>query len=456
MTFFLTAIIALALLVTCFFTAALLRRYAPESDFDATHLVVFCCWLVATAVFSRPFFEIALPGLFDLTVDRVLLAVLIALLLAGLYTGRVNFSGRSGIMLLLGAFLLVCLASMAIHGFRRLMPEFSSPWGMFIDGYLFPALAFLFARAYIARPRALRILFRVVFLLGVYLSITAFFEFFGVRALVFPRYITDPEILIHIDRARGPFLNAGFNGAAIIFGFICGLHLLPETKGPARVLHLFLLSLSLPAVFFTQTRTAYLGLFIALVLFLAMYRTRLPKWKAFALPVALFLALLIVNIPRMASEERRTGGVAQVEEIGIRMALFERSLRIAAMSPFFGVGMGQFIPVSAGNFPGGSSLYALQSELQHFHLLGLLAELGITGALLYIALVVLVFRRLYDLRRRLPAQGFDGGNMIVAISAVWVVYLTTNLFLEPSYCLFLNAVPFAFAGAADGMYVRSV
>jgi O-antigen ligase len=455
MTLFLTVIIALALGVICFFSAAQLRKYSPGGESSGAHLLVLCVWLVATVVWGRPFFEIAVPGLFDLTFERLLLGVLFALLLGGLYTGRVSFARCSGLELALFAFILLCLVSMILHGFRPALPEFPSPWNTFINGYLFPAVAFLFARSYIRQPRDLRIVFNVIFVLGAYLSITAFFEFFGIRALVFPRYISDPDIMIHVDRARGPFLNAAFNGAAIIFGFICGLHLLPEKKGLARVLHLALLSLAPPAIFFTQTRSVYLGFLIALSLFLLFYRTRFPKWKAFALPVAIVAAFIIVNVPRMASEDRRAGGVAQFEEIEIRMALFSRSLSIVSMAPLFGVGMGQFIPVSAGSFPDEASSYALQEELQHFHVLGLLAELGIAGALVYLMLIVLVFRLFYRLRRNLPDDGFISANMILTMTAVWVVYLTTNLFLEPSYCLFLNAVPFAFAGAADGMYASA-
>jgi len=452
MTLFLTVIIALALCVVCFFSAVLLRKHFSGKDAAGAHLAVFCLWLVSTVVWGRSFFQLKIPGIFDFTFDRLLLAALAVLLLAGLFSGRVSFRRCSGIELVLFAFLALGLISMSLHGFRSALPEFPSPWGMFISGYLFPAVAFLFARSYLGNPHGMRIVFTVIFWLGVYLSITAFFEFFGIRALVFPRYISDPETLIHLGRARGPFLNAGFNGAAIIFGFICGLHLLPDMKGPARALYLALLSLAPPAVFFTQSRSAYLGFLVALVLFLCFYRTRFPKWKAFALPVTLLAAFIIVNIPRMASEDRRAGGVAQIEEIEIRMTLFGRSLRLAAMEPFFGVGMGQFVPVAASNFPVESASFALQDEVQHFHVLGILAELGITGALLYLVLIVLVFRRLYQLRRGLPAEGFAGGNLILAMTAVWVVYLTTNLFLEPSYCLFLNAVPFALAGAADGMY----
>jgi len=457
MTLFLIIIIVLALCACCFFAAARLRTYpAVREPSSGVPVAVLCIWLVATAVWGRPFFEISLPGIFDITIERLLLGCIIVLIIFGMYSGRVFSTRPSALELTLLALVLLCLVSMTVYGFQPVLPGFPSPWNTFINGYLFPVIVFVFARSFIRRPGDLRLVFTTVFLLGAYLCVIAFFEFFGVRTLIFPRYISDPDLLIHIDRARGPFLNAAFNGAAITFGFICGLHLLPEKKGLFRALHLVLLSLAPPAIFFTQTRSAYLGFVIALIVFLGFYRTRIPKWKACALPVALCIAFLLTNAPRMASEDRRSGGLAQISEIEIRMELFSRSLSLAAMSPLFGVGMGQFIPVSAASFPAEAASLEVQEELQHFHVLGLLAELGIVGALLYLLLVVLVFKRLYYLRRRLPQAGFISGNLVLAITAVWIVYLTTNLFLEPSYCLFLNAVPFVCAGAADGMYVRRI
>ena len=163
MTLFLTVIIALALCVISFFAAAQLRKYSPGGESSGAHLLVLCVWLVATAVWGRPFFEIAVHGLFDLTFERLLLGILIALLLAGLYTGRVSFARCSGLELALFAFILLCLVSMISHGFVPSLPEFPSPWNTFINGYLFPAVAFLFARSYIRQARDLRIVFNVIF-----------------------------------------------------------------------------------------------------------------------------------------------------------------------------------------------------------------------------------------------------------------------------------------------------
>ena len=455
MTAILTSTILLALCVILFFSAAILSKYAPRREAVGMPAVVLSLWLVATAVWGRPFYEIKIPGFFDLTLDRILLSIIILYLFAGLYTGSVSFKKNVAIELTMFAFALVCLASMTMHGFLPELPSFPSPWNNFINGYLCPFIAFLFAKFYIQRSRDIRFIFNALFLLGAYLAVTAFFEFFNLRDFVFPRYISNPEILIHIDRARGPFLNAAFNGAAITIGFICGLHLLPEKKRGARALHIGLLCLSLPAIFFTQTRSAYIGFLITLVLFLRFYRTTFSKVTAFALPVALFLALMLANIPRMASQDRRQGGVVQTYELEIRMALINRSVQIAAMGPFFGVGLGQFMPVATRSFPGEVASQSFLEELQHFHILGLLAELGIAGVALYLTLIVLVFSRMSQLKRLLPDRGFISRNLVLALTAVWVVHLTTNLFLEPAYCLYFNAVPFTCAGLANGIYDRS-
>lgn len=454
MTVILASSILLALCVILFFSAAILRKYAPRREAVGMPAVVLSLWLVVTAVWGRPFFEIKNPGFFDVTLDRMLLSVIILYLFAGLYTGRVSFRKNAGIELAMFAFVLVCLASMTGQRFLPELPELPSPWNNFINGYLFPFIAFLFAKYFIQRPRDIRFIFNTLFSLGVYLAATSFFEFFNMRAFVFPRYINNPEILIHIDRARGPFLNAAFNGAAITIGFICGLHLLPEKKRVARALHIGLLCLSFPAIFFTQTRSAYMSFLITIGLFLSFYRTAFPKWKALALPVALFLVFMLASIPRMASEDRRLGGVVQTYELEIRMALINRSVSIAAIAPFFGIGLGQFLPVSTRNFSGEVSSQSSNEEVQHFHILGLLAELGIAGAALYLTLLVLVFKRMSQLKRLLPDTGFISRNLVLALTAIWVVHLTTNLFLEPSYCLFFNAVPFTCAGLADGIHAR--
>ena len=120
-------------------------------------------------------------------------------------------------------------------------------------------------------------------------------------------------------------LNAAFNGVGILIGFISGLHLLDKKTGFTRVFYQASLLLFFPAVFFTLTRSVYLGLLITLLIFLGWYKTSFSKWKLISLPLALLLIVGVVNSPRLLSTDRREGGVYQVDEVNIRFALMEKS-----------------------------------------------------------------------------------------------------------------------------------
>ena len=61
-----------------------------------------------------------------------------------------------------------------------------------------------------------------------------------------------------------------------------------------------------------------------------------------------------------------------------------------------------------------------------------------------------------QLAGKLPADGILGNNLRVAVFAIWCVYLNNNLFVEPSNAIFVNSVPFLFAGLIDGLYTRSM
>ena len=51
--------------------------------------------------------------------------------------------------------------------------------------------------------------------LGAYLGLTVLFETVKLDALVFPKYILDPNYGIHASRGRGPFVDAVANGLAL-------------------------------------------------------------------------------------------------------------------------------------------------------------------------------------------------------------------------------------------------
>lgn len=421
-------------------------------------VLILAFWLVACAVFGPAFHVFRFPGVFDITVERLLFMILLFFLVAGSFTGKVRFNTNMSIEINMLVFTLICVFSMLRTGFYPLTADFPSPWFVFITGYLFPFVVFVFAKNYIRNENEVQLILQALFCFGMYLSLIAFLEFFNFRQFVFPQYINNPEILLHLDRARGPFLNAAFNGIAILVGFICGIHLLEKKKGFIRVFYQSALILFFPAIFFTQTRSVYLGMLIVMVLFWGWYETSFPKWKLVSLPLAVVLILVMAYSPRLLSKDRREGGIYQTEEVGIRMTLIQKSVFLLSEHPFTGVGLAQFIPASVKEYKGHVPFIAenANAEYQHNHLLGLAVELGTGGLIVYLSIIFLILKRLWQLSGKLQRTGIMGINLRLVILSVWCVYLSNNMFVEPSYAVFINAVPFAFAGMADGLYTRSL
>jgi hypothetical protein len=433
---------------------------APQEKDDRLSLlaILLGIWLIASVVLGAYTFVLRFAGIFDITIERMLFAIIILFLALGLFQGKVRFQKNVSVEIAMGVFMLICILSMMRVGFVAAYPEFFSPWFTFITGYLFPFMVFLFAKHYILSEKDVTFILRALFYFGIYLSITAFFEFFDLQQFVFPKYINNPEIGTNWGRARGPFLNAGFNGFGILAGLISGLHLLQKKTGFAKFFHLTSLLLFFPAVFFTNTRMVYIGLLITLFVFLRWYKTSFSKWKLISLPLAVVLIVGIVNAPRLLSPERREGGVMQLTEVDIRIALLKKSYFFFTQQPFTGIGLAQFIPASVFSYRG--PVYAVEEEigqtLQHNLLLGIAAELGIPGFLAYLSLIILISRRLKQLKGKLPEMGIMGNNLRISILAIWCVFLEIGMFMETSNNLFFNAVVFLFAGLADGLYTRSL
>lgn len=441
---------------------SIVRMSIPRDVYEPQQLrlstVLFAGWLVASALLG-PFFYIFRPiGFFDLTIERILFLLVIIVLGLGLFSDRVDLRKNKAIELAMFLFVIICIVSMLQHGFVSPFPErFPSPWYVFINGYLFPFLVFVYAKYFLAAEKDQRAIFHVLFFFGFYLTIIAYFEFFGLRQFVYPRYINDPDVWLHLDRARGPFLNSAINGIAITIGFVCGLHLMQQKSPVSKIFYMGALMLFLPAIFFTQTRSVYLGFIIAFGGLLMLYRTDFPKWKVFALPVALVLVLVLTQGQRLFSPERKAGGVLQVREISIRFQLIQRSLGMIRENPLFGVGLAQFLPYSFSEFRGqGAVAESSGDTTQHNHLLGLLVEIGLVGIFAYLLIYILIFRRFFLLVRKIPEKGFIGVNFLLVGAIVWAIYINNNMFLEPSFFLFLNAIPFLFGGMVDGLYNKHV
>lgn len=405
-------------------------------------------WVASTALFGGYFASVRVLGAVDLTVERLVCLVLLVGLAARLARGRVVRGLDRRLDLLLLLFLGLCLLSMGLHGFLAAHDALAKPWFIFLEGYLLPFFAFFCAKYFLDTEADDICLLRGLYWLGLVIVAIALMEGVGLRDYVFLPYIADKTITLHLDRARGPFLNSAFTGLALCTGLVAGLTLVPLTRFPGRIGHLALLALFVPAIYFTRTRSVYLAFCIIVAGVVVAMRTPFPKWKVYALPLCLLGVLLALNFGRFASENRATGGLAQMSEIAIRFELANKSLGIIREWPFFGIGLAQFRS---------TEMVALEeSEYQHNHLIGMAAELGLTGLAAYLLILVTLFGRLYQLLRRSPALRFYNANLLFLLGLALLANLTSNTFVEPSLHAFANINFFLLAGLVDRLYNRFI
>lgn len=442
----LEALIFIALAACGLGLMATMRLWSVKSGQSVTAFAYFFgLWIVSTAVWNTFFMSFPLPGLFDISIDRALFFLLVGMALFQFFLKRVDIRANHRIELAMFIFCLVCIESMSMHGFSAEYSTYTKPLYLFLFGYLAPFCSFLFAKYFITNEKSFRFILGSIFLLGVYLCITAIFERNGMKEFIFPRYITDEiTYTMHLDRARGPFLNAAFNGVGMTFGFISGVLLLCRTVLWKRIAILLMLTLYIPGIFYTHTRSIYLMFMYCLIALLFFYNTRTPKWKYIPLILFVGVSLVIANAGTIFSGSREGGGIAQMEEVAIRFQLIERSQQLFFTDPLFGVGLAKFAVAESSP--------ELFHEQQHNHFIGLAVELGLVGMFSYLCIMFLIFKRVYGIVSNPANNTVATMNVAIMLALGISVNIINNTFLEPSYCPFVMIMTFTFAGFIDRMY----
>ena len=166
-------------------------------------------------------------------------------------------------------------------------------------------LFFISADTFIARRDRLFFL-KVVTVVAGYLALTAVLEGLGLRALTWPRYINDPSVGYHLERARGPFAEAVGNGVAIVqFG---GLALIGATQWQSRRAKRwgrFIGIASIGASVFTLTRSVWIGTAFAMLVVLASFK-RLRRYLPAVAGASLVLVIALLTVVPGFSESVET------------------------------------------------------------------------------------------------------------------------------------------------------
>jgi putative inorganic carbon (hco3(-)) transporter len=150
-------------------------------------------------------------------------------------------------------------------------------WGVLAAKYIFPFTLFHLAGTVFAAEREIRRFEAFSLAVLSYLSLTAIAFLLGANALVFPKFILDPNIGYHVDRARGPFLQAVANGVSLNMLALLVLHAYRRRSLRGATTTAVLASVPI-AILATMTRAVWLsfaGSLLAILLFSKNRRLRL-------------------------------------------------------------------------------------------------------------------------------------------------------------------------------------
>ncbi len=347
------------------------------------------------------------PDLFSFYADRIafgLLVFFVALRTMALREKIPFFAGLSLPMM--------ALSAMAI--FRALQEPFDAQiWSIIASKYIVPFALFHLA-VLIFRDATQRKHFEIFAIVALtYLSFIAIAFLADQRSLIFPRFILDESLGFHVDRARGPFLQAVANGVSLNILGILVIALTQERKTIARLLWLVLPL----AVLATMTRAVWISFAIStLVLGYRLVERRLQAACTLLAIAGLMIGLAIgfSDHSLKAALWDRTGERGPVDA---RLAVYDAGWAMFQERPFTGWAAGGMYAELGRRMEG----YHLRTFYVHNTYLALLVEFGVPGLALY----GILFFNLFRLSWRHPSR--ESGQL-ASLRKVWPILLSVYLF----------------------------
>lgn len=218
----------------------------------------------------------------------------------------------------------------------------------------------------------------------------------------------DPNIVMRYLRgSRGSVHMADVNAAGSHYA-LAGLVALAFARSARRGRWAWIagLVLLLPAFWASGSRAALIAVACALALAWAMSRGWLGRESPAALPrravailVAMALVVGIASVAWLAARGRQTEKGTAAWSLSLREQFLITSARMFATAPLFGVGVGKYYERSGEFMPPQIRELYRGHENAHNYFAQVIAELGLTGGLLFVWLVAAAMLTLWRMAR---------------------------------------------------------
>lgn len=438
------ALVLIAALVVIVWTAVFATRGS---------LLAGCCVLIViTACLGHPFFHTQL-GPLTVTLDRLLLPVLLLAYAVQWRLGRTDPKPVTRSEVVLVALVALLTISTFTHDWNVTLPDQVPPIWRLIAGYLVPAIVYWIARQSPLTDSGLSKVYACFALVGVYLGATGMAEIAQQWWLVFPKHIADPEVGLHFGRARGPMVQGPTYGLYVGVCMICAWAWSQRNAAARMPLVLAALPILLGGVFFSYTRSVWmgagLGLFIALALTLRGHTRRMVLG-------CMVVAALLVGATKYESIigiQREGSFSASRDSAYMRASFTYVSWKMFLDRPLLGCGFGHFptekLPYLADRTTQ-RNLQEIRPLSHHNTFLSLLTETGIVGLVLFIVLLGCWVRDAWRLYRSpiSPPWAKTQGMMFLGAFGVYAPQL---MFHELTFSPMDNLLVFFFAGITSGL-----
>jgi putative inorganic carbon (hco3(-)) transporter len=318
-------------------------------------------------------------------------------------------------------------------------PFDNQTWCLLAAKFIVPFALFHLAGRVFREERRLRQFESFSLVVLAYLCFTAIAFLVGAKSLIFPRFILDESLGYHVDRARGPLLQAVANGVSLNLLGVLALHAFLRRR--IQGLGAAVLLAALPvAILATMTRAVWLSFAISMVVLIFRTHNRRLRRICVAVTIVGTLGLLVT----LSFEDQRRALTERLKESGpldFRQAVYAGGWQMFLEKPFAGWGVNQMPAELARHVSG----YKEKELYPHNTYLELLVEHGVFGLALYAWLMWEILR----LGQGLVPRGEDEGFLNQQFHAMWPVLLGiywVNAALVVMNYQFVNGLLFTMAG----------
>ncbi len=401
-------------------------------------LVVGCTiFILFGYVFTRDFWQLDF-GPLPLTLDRLLIAGLAVLFAWRWWRGGIQIRPLTGADLLAALLVGYLTVRCVLTEPAGSVASSVSPSWRLIASFLMPAALYWIVRNAELEEKQWKWLLTGLSILGLYLAFTGIAEVKQQWWAVFPSFISDPKLGTHFGRARGPVLMSASLGVYLAVCFWASWFLWSQVNRWWRVLLSGSMLLMCAALYYTYTRSCWLGLAAGLAIVPLLH---FPKsWRPAVLAGliigvgfgGMFVGSKVVNMGRKDADGDAEHSVYQ------RASFIYVSMRMFRDDPVFGCGFGRFYDKKMPYLSDRSQQIELESirKLDHHNtFLSILTETGIVGFTLFLATLVAWTRAAWQLvaNPRSPRWVRNHGLFALAILIVYTVNaLFHDLTLSPS------------------------